>query len=336
VNARGLGAPAAALAAAAILVACGGEPPREAAASRDAAAPAIRADRAERAPVAPPAVGDPAPRDYPGIHNAVAYHDGFVSGGVPEGEAGFDTLRAMGVRTVISVDGAEPDAARARARGMRYVHLPIGYDGFDAARRMQLVRAVRDAMRDGPVYLHCHHGKHRSAGAAATVAVALGWLSPDASVARMRVSGTAPGYRGLYACAARSVPESQAAIDAVPADFPEVTPPAGFVRAMVEADLALDHLKAIERAGWAAPADHPDLVPAAEAGRLADLLRLHVDGDRARAKPSGFGAMLAANAADAQRLEDMLVADPRDAAMLGPQLARIAAGCRDCHVKWRD
>jgi cytochrome c556 len=46
--------------------------------------------------------------------------------------------------------------------------------------------------------------------------------------------------------------------------------------------------------------------------------------------------MLAANAADAQRLEDMLLADPRDAAMLSPQLARIGAGCKDCHVKWRD
>lgn len=216
------------------------------------------------------------------------------------------------------------------------MHLPVGYDGFDAARRMQLVRAVRDAMRDGPVYVHCHHGKHRSAGAAATVAVALGWLTPEASVARMKVSGTAEGYAGLYACAARSVPEPDAAIDAVPASFPEVTPPAGFVRAMVEADEALEHLKAIERAGWVAPGDHPDLVPAAEAGRLADLLRMHVDGDRARAKPPAFASMLAANAADAQRLEDALLADARDAAMLGPQLARIQAGCRECHVKWRD
>ena len=304
------------LSAAAMLVACGADPSRTA--------------------VALPAPGEGAPRDYPGIHNAVAYHEGFVSGGVPEGDAGFDTLRAMGVRTVISVDGAATDVARARARGMRYVHLPIGYYGFDAVRRMELVRAVRDAMRDGPVYLHCHHGKHRSAGAAATVAVALGWLTPDASVGRMKVSGTAPGYGGLYACAARSVPEAEAAIDAVPAGFPEVTPPAGFVRAMVEADEALEHLKAIELAGWAAPADHPDLVPAAEAGRLADLLRLHVDGDRARAKPAAFAAMLASNALDAQRLEDALLADPRDAAMLGPQLARIQAGCKECHVKWRD
>jgi protein tyrosine phosphatase (PTP) superfamily phosphohydrolase (DUF442 family) len=324
-----IGATACAMAVALVAASCGpgADPGPASPATPSAPVPAA---------IALPAPGEAAPRDYPGIHNAVAFHEGFVSGSVPEGDAGFDTLRAMGVRTIVSVDGAATDVARARARGIRYVHLPIGYDGFDAGRRMQLVRAVRDAMRDGPVYMHCHHGKHRSAGAAATVAVALGWLTPDASVERMKVSGTAPGYTGLYACAARSVPEPAPAIDAVPADFPEVTPPAGFVRAMVEADEAMEHLKAVERAGWAVPPDHPDLVPAAEAGRLADLLRLHVDGDRACAKPAGFGAMLAANAAEAQRLEDALLADPRDAAMLSPQLARIGAGCKECHVKWRD
>src|SRR5262249_27875258 len=139
--------------------------------------------------------------DYPGIHNAVTYHDGFVSGSVPEGDAGFDTLAAMGVKTIISVDGAEPEVDKARARGIRYIHLPIGYNGFDEQRRLHLSRATRDAMADGPVYIHCHHGKHRSAGAAATIAESLGWLTPQEGVARMKVSGTSPDYKGLYACA---------------------------------------------------------------------------------------------------------------------------------------
>src|SRR5262245_171423 len=58
------------------------------------------------APVIPPAVNDVQPRDYSGLHNVVAFHDGFYSGSVPEGDAGFDTITAMGVRTIISVDGA--------------------------------------------------------------------------------------------------------------------------------------------------------------------------------------------------------------------------------------
>src|SRR5262245_27751574 len=136
--------------------------------------------------IALPSVTEDQPREYPGIHNAVAFHPGFVSGSAPDGDAGFDTLRAMGVKTIISVDGAQPEVAQAQARGIRYIHLPIGYNGFDEQRRLQLVRATRDAMKDGPVYIHCHHGKHRSAGAAATIAASLGWESPEQGVDRMK------------------------------------------------------------------------------------------------------------------------------------------------------
>ena len=141
-----------------------------------------------------PTMSDQSPRDYPGIHNAVAFHDGFISGSVPEGEAGFETLAAMGVKTIISVDGAVPDVDMARARGLRYIHLPIGYNGFDEQRRLELARATRDAMNDGAVYIHCHHGKHRSAGAAAVVIASLGWATPEKAIERMKVSGAAPAY----------------------------------------------------------------------------------------------------------------------------------------------
>ncbi|MBU6208995.1 MAG: hypothetical protein KGR22_03710, partial [Planctomycetes bacterium] len=75
-----------------------------------------------------PAVATPSmdvlkPLDLPGLHNLVAFHDDVWSGSVPEGDAGFDSLTSLGVRTIISVDGALPDLERARARGMRYVHL---------------------------------------------------------------------------------------------------------------------------------------------------------------------------------------------------------------------
>ena len=67
---------------------------------------------------------------------------------------------------------------------------------------------------------------------------------------------------------------TSAEIDAAPADFPEESRPDGLVAAMVALDEALEHLKAIEKAGWRVPDAHPDLVPAAEAGRMAELLRL--------------------------------------------------------------
>jgi protein tyrosine phosphatase (PTP) superfamily phosphohydrolase (DUF442 family) len=291
-----------------------------------------------RESVAPPTVAATSPTDAPGLHNVVAYGPGLWSGSVPEGDAGFATLRAWGVRTVISVDGAEPDLARAQAAGIRYVHLPIGYNGFDEARKLELARAVHDL--PGPIYVHCHHGKHRSAGAAATVAVALGLMGTEQAIARMHVSGTAPGYKGLYACAAGAQPLSDAQLREARVDVPAVTRPNGFVAAMVSIDEELDHLKAIEAAGWSIPADHPDLVPVAVAGAIADHFRLLQDDKESKARPQAFRDMLAAAARDAQAIEDVLATPPstdgaRAAALAAPMRA-LAASCKDCHVRYRD
>lgn len=283
-----------------------------------------------------PAVADHKPRDYPGLHNIVAYHDGYYSGSAPEGAVGFDALAALGVKTIISVDGAEPELAEAQARGMRYIHLPIGYNGFDDYRKLQLVRATRDAMKHGPVYVHCHHGKHRSAGAAGAVAASLGWLTPDAATARMKVSGTAASYQGLYACATRATLLDRQVIDAVPANFPEVARPPGFVKGMVEIDEIHEHLKAIERAGWATPTDHPDLVPSAEVRRLAGLLRALAKGERAKSYPADFAKQLIVCEARAERLEELLVLRLGDGDRMSAALAWIDASCKDCHAQYRD
>lgn len=308
-----------ALAAGTMLAACSSRPP---------APPVAR--------VEPPALTDDKPRDYPGLHNVVAYHPGFISGGAPEGAAAFDTLAAMGIKTIISVDGAETEVDKARARGMRYIHLPIGYNGFDEPRRLELARAVRDAIKDGPVYIHCHHGKHRSAGAAGSIAVSLGWMTGEQAVARMKVSGTAPNYTGLYACTASAGMISDAALDAVKADFPELARPQGLVKGMLDIDAALDNLKAIEKAGWTAPADHPDLVPASEAGKLMDLLRYLESDEHVKAKPEGFQALLRENTERAGALEEMLASGKPDPARLSAQFKLVAASCKDCHAKHRD
>lgn len=287
--------------------------------------------------IALPTMNEAKPVDFDGLHNVVAYHEGFLSGGAPEGDAGFDTLAAMGVRTIISVDGAVPEVDAAKARGLRYIHLPIGYNGFDDERKMELVRAARDALAEGPVYIHCHHGKHRSAGAAGTVAVSLGWLTSDEGIARMKVSGTAPNYTGLYECTAESSLVDPSVIDAVPADFPEVSQPATFVKAMVELDHVNDHLKAIEKAGWKTPADHPDLVPVAEAGRLVDLFRLIEAAQETKANPAEFAELIVRDRDRAQMIEDLLAGDEAlDPAKLSAQFKAIQASCKECHAKYRD
>ena len=277
------------------------------------------------------------PQNAPGLSNLVTYQEGFISGSVPEGAIGLDSLASLGVRTIISVDGATPKVEAARDRGMRYIHLPIGYDGFDEHRRRQLTRAVLDGLEDGVVYIHCHHGMHRSAGAAAAVMVGAGWASPDEAVGRMHVSGTSPRYQGLFLCAARSTPISEAEIESIDPNFPEVDRPNDFVDAMVKMDHALEHLELIADAGWRTPEDHPDLVPAAEAGRLADLLRIASQGNRAgREVDPDFGAWLARNAREVSALESLLLEPKIDRDALDRSMAAVQNSCVACHAKHRD
>ncbi|OHE88542.1 MAG: hypothetical protein A3G75_03960, partial [Verrucomicrobia bacterium RIFCSPLOWO2_12_FULL_64_8] len=232
---------------------------------------------------------DTEPKEYPGLHNVVAYGDRIFCGSVPHGEEGFATLAAMGVRTIVSVDGAQPEVEAAKRHGLRTIHLPIGYAGVDDLRRLELARVV-DAI-EGSIYMHCHHGLHRSAAAAAAATVQLGILTPDEATGRMRISGTSPKYPGLYACANVTRADARR-LAAIGTDFPERALVTGLVQSMVEIDIVTNHLVAVDRAGWTVPAVHPDLVPAVETGRMADLFRHLPDDPEVRAKPSEFGRLL--------------------------------------------
>lgn len=275
------------------------------------------------------------PVDMPGVHNLVAYTPDLISGSVPEGNEGFESLKKMGIQTIISVDGAAPDLELAKKNGFRYVHLPISYNGMTEARRLEIARAVRDL--PGPIYLHCHHGKHRSAGAAAAASVSLGLLTNAEAVERMKVSGTAPNYKGLYACAENTTKASNAQINAASGEFPSIWKTSDFVEAMVEIDEVNDHLKAIEKAGWTTPKDHPDLVPAAEAKRIANYLNaLAIAKDPVHDRGDEFKKWLGESRSLAESMEKLLEEKPAPAEKLTTQMKALQASCKTCHTKYRD
>lgn len=299
-------------------------------------APVVTSPAPVKTAIAEPPVTATKPADLPGLHNVVTYAPGVVSGAQPEGPESFDTLAAMGVKTIISVDGAAPDVAAANARGIRYIHLPIAYNGFEMKREVELARATRDAMKEGPVYIHCHHGKHRSAAAAGTALVCLGVAEPAAMVERMKVSGTAPSYTGLYAVTNNAKKLDAATLDAIDGNFPSVSRPNDFVSSMVEIDAAMEHLKLIEKTGWQVPANHPDLVPAAEAGRLVDLHRAAAATKRAKAARDEFMVLLRNGESKAKSLEDILAAAVVDKARASDAFKQLGASCKDCHTTYRD
>ena len=283
-------------------------------------------------PIPRPAVSAEKALDLPGLHNVVAYTDSLMSGSQPE-HGGLETLAAMGVKTIISVDGAQPEVEAAQRLGMRYVHLPIGYDGIDETRKLELARAVRDL--PGPIYVHCHHGKHRSAGAVAAIGLSLGTLDNGTAAARMKVSGTAPDYKGLWACASDTKLASASQLDTASNAFPSRWKSTGLVQLMVDIDYAMENVKAVEKAQWGVPKEHPDLVPAAEVGRISHYLRELEDDAEVKAKGEDFLEALRASRAAADKLEKSFL-DQVAPDVLAADMKKLTSSCKSCHVKFRD
>ena len=116
----------------------------------------------------------------------------------------------------------------------------------------------------------------------------------------------------------------------------ELDKTAALVKGMVEIDEVNEHLKAIEKAGWKPPADHPDLVPTAEAARLADLLRTIKDDPKVKAKPEAFTTDLLASSKKVETLEDALAKGAATKEELSAMFKVVATSCVDCHTKFRD
>jgi len=285
-----------------------------------------------------PEVGDDA-RDLPGVANVCRIADKILSGGLPEKDEGFRTLRELGVRTVISVDGARPEVALARRFGLRYVHLPIGYDGVPREQGLRLARAVRDL--PGLVFIHCHHGKHRSPAAAAAALRCLDSRCGVAdAVAILRRAGTAPHYRGLYAALQQFQPLTNSELDQVAADFPEVAEVPDLVQWMVTAERHIDRLRAVRAAGWQAPAGKPSLDPAHEALLLREALAEMARLPELQMRPAEWGAAIVAAQERIERLETALRKNTAtrevDRASLEAAFLAVEADCAACHAKYRD
>jgi protein tyrosine phosphatase (PTP) superfamily phosphohydrolase (DUF442 family) len=279
-----------------------------------------------------PAVGAAQPVEFPGLHNVIRVSEKLYSGGVPEGKASFSSLKKLGIRTVISVDGARPDVAAARRFGMRYVHLPFGYDGCPTPRALEIIRAVRDL--PGPIYMHCHHGKHRSPAAAALAHIALDGASNEEAVAMMKRAGTSPGYLGLYGGAASFRRPTAAQIDRASNRFPEVARVPPLAEAMVRIEQRFETLRQSQREGWQVPKAHPDILPPHEALQLRELYHELQRTDDNKRRPANYRRWMRDSEQDAAALEAALRAGDGDRADI--VMSRIAAACGNCHARYRN
>ena len=283
------------------------------------------------------------PSSFPAIpsnelHNAYRVTEKVISGAAPEGEAAFKKLRDLGVKTVISVDGAKPDVALAREHGLRYVHLPIGYDDVAPEEGMAIAKAIDEL--PGPIYVHCHHGRHRSAAALAVACVINGSLKPEQAESVLRTFGTGDNYTGLWASARSARPADKAALGAVKVDYVETAKVPPMADAMVQIDQTWERLKLAQTSGWAQPPAHPDVDPAHEALQLMEHFHELGRSDEVRQRrPVGFQDELERSKREARALHEALKSIK---ALGAPGQARDASfralgnSCTACHKAFRD
>lgn len=273
------------------------------------------------------------------LPNAVRVHPKVVSGGMPEGEAAFAELVSLGFKTIISVDGVKPDVTLAKAHGLRYVHLPHGYSGIPEDRVHALAKAMREL--NGPIYVHCHHGKHRSPAAASVACVAAGIIPPAMGVEVLKVAGTSPGYRGLFRAAAEARPIDADTLAKSDAEFPEVASIPPMAQAMVRLEQCQQQLQLAADAGWSSPPDHPDIDPQHQALLLREHFTELLRTDEVQQHESDFRTWIADSEHYAKRIESALrvwkrSADHSPPTTLAESLRGISRNCTACHVRYRD
>jgi protein tyrosine phosphatase (PTP) superfamily phosphohydrolase (DUF442 family) len=277
--------------------------------------------------VAGAATAQQTPTAKPAIENVHPLTPQLISGGQPKGDAAFSKLAEMGVKTIVSVDGAKPDLELAKKHGLRYVHIPIGYDGVDADSQASLTRLMREA--HGPIFIHCHHGKHRGPAAAAVACMAAGDMTREQAAEFMKLAGTGKEYKGLW----RDV----AAFKLLPADaklppLVETTQGDTLAGTMAGLDRAWDGLKLCQAAEWKTPADHADLAPAHQAllvwEGLAESRRM------ADAADAQMVAWLDEAVAEAAQLRQSVQAG--DEAAASRQFKQVEAACARCHEQYRN
>lgn len=274
----------------------------------------------------------PQPVAFPALQNTFRVTDRIFSGSQPDSDAAFAALARLGIRTVVSVDGSKPDLERAHKFGLKYVHLPIGYDGVPTNRVAELAKVLTAS--PGPFYVHCHHGRFRGPAAVAIMCESVEGWAPSEAVAWLKQAGATGEYPGLFRAVREFKPPSEAELAA--AAFSESAPTSALVDQMVAIDEHFSRLKQAQKSGWSVPATHPDLVPKQEALMLWEQLRELSRTDLFKARPVDFHERLADSEKAAAELHGIFSVNSPNKTALDAALERAAQTCVTCHRRYRD
>jgi uncharacterized protein (TIGR01244 family) len=103
------------------------------------------------------------------IENFGVIGDTFYRGSQPQGEADYARLKALGVKTVIDLQGdyatqnyARTEEAEVRHAGMNFYRIPMTTRTPPTEEQVATFLKIVNDPAQQPVYVHCKGGKHRT------------------------------------------------------------------------------------------------------------------------------------------------------------------------------
>lgn len=283
--------------------------------------------------IMPSILAQQAPSTYPrkiptvSLRNCIQVTESILSGAVPEGESSFRELQKLGVTTIVSVDGMRPQLDLARQYGIAYIHLPHGYDGIPEERKKELIKALSDSPK--PIYIHCHHGKHRSPAAVASTCISLGWISSEQGKKVLEIAGTNPNFRGLIQSVENATPIDIRALESYHPKLVESAEIPPLVETMVAMDDLLDRLTKQPKGSLQTESSIADSALLLSE-HYTELFRIAKNNN----SPPEYVQFLEAGERHSRSLESLLRRQSLDSA--GEPLSRVKENCSQCHQKFRD
>ena len=152
-------------------------------------------------PPAPAGRPDASPAPELGVPHAFKVGDAVYRGSQPTAEQ-MKTLRAAGVKTLVTFRTSKPDREAATAAGLEVVEIPIEADLESDPPTDEQVKLFFETLLDPakrPVYFHCLHGKDRTGTMAAIYRVEVDGWSNEEAIAEMKRLGFRTWYQDLEA-----------------------------------------------------------------------------------------------------------------------------------------
>jgi protein-tyrosine phosphatase len=270
-----------------------------------------------------------------GVQQLVAYSEHIISGAKPSTPIGFESLSALGVRTILCVDGVAPDSGAAEKFGIATIHIPLKYSQPTASQILDIVTAVSREYKQHTIYIHCHKGKHRSAVAAAIACIALGECTVEEAKERMLVSETSIGYTGLWNAVELQKKIQPEILEKHTKVFPSQVQPEELVDQMIDLENALDAFERIQIAHWKANKDKRTIAGAEIAGMMADTFRVMNTDSTTSKYPPLFQKELIEAISVTSALEEAILKTSKPE-KLDSLLAKVEHSCISCHDAFRE